>query len=295
LGKSIPTAVKTITKSLPWSVRHIHCRGAQLINVVPFFPIFFPTLLISPRFSFPRTQHQSSYRKMPSPKRPTLPDEPAESLLDAREARRRAEQDEQLLANRIALLRQEEAKAWKKIKQTKERAEKILDTREENKTRVAKQRRDARLAKDNETKRLRRKKQTRQDHSRRLGDAEIESKREKVNEIKREKRALQQAKARRTQEMQSMARQRVGEMRRKKAEVSERQRRVMQSKVEKSKEDYNRRVEEEEKALRKREKDVRKMEKRERELIERLKRTQMVQSEAYAQLEQTLNGGSPGR
>ena len=47
------------------------------------------------------------------------------SLLEAREARRRAEQDEQLLANRIALLRQEEAKAWKKIQQTKERAEQV--------------------------------------------------------------------------------------------------------------------------------------------------------------------------
>ena len=33
------------------------------------------------------------------------------------------------------------------------------------------------------------------------------------------------------------------------------------------------------------------MEKRERELIERLKRTQMIQSEAYKQLEETLNGG----
>ena len=52
-------------------------------------------------------------------------------------------------------------------------------------------------------------------------------------------------------------------------------------------------MEMEEKALRKRERDVRKMEKRERELIERLKKTQMVQSEAYSQLEQTLNGGGP--
>ena len=72
-------------------------------------------------------------------------------------------------------------------------------------------------------------------------------------------------------------------------------RRAVQSKVESSKEDYNRRVEVEEKALRKREKEVQKMEKRERELIERLKRTQMIQSEAYSQLEQTLNGGSPER
>ncbi len=63
-----------------------------------------------------------------SPTKPTPPDQSAASLLSAREARRRAEQDEQLLANRIALLRQEEAKAWKKIKQTKERAEQILDS-----------------------------------------------------------------------------------------------------------------------------------------------------------------------
>ena len=98
-----------------------------------------------------------------------------------------------------------------------------------------------------------------------------------------------------TQEMQQMARNRVGEMRRKKQESSARQRKAVQSKVEASKEEYNRRVEKEEAALRKREREVRKMEKRERELIERLKKTQMVQSEAYAQLEQTLNGGSPER
>ena len=33
----------------------------------------------------------------------------------SRDERRRAERDEQLLANRIALLKQEEAKAWKTI------------------------------------------------------------------------------------------------------------------------------------------------------------------------------------
>ena len=54
------------------------------------------------------------------------------TLLEAREARRRAEQDEQLLANRIALLRQEGGQGVEKIQQTKERAEKILAAREQN-------------------------------------------------------------------------------------------------------------------------------------------------------------------
>ena len=53
----------------------------------------------------------------------------------ARDERRRAERDEQLLANRIALLKQEEAKAWKKIQQTKVRAEEVLKLREENRRR----------------------------------------------------------------------------------------------------------------------------------------------------------------
>ena len=53
----------------------------------------------------------------------------------ARDERRRAERDEQLLANRIALLKQEEAKAWKKIQQTKVRAERVLTLREENRKR----------------------------------------------------------------------------------------------------------------------------------------------------------------
>lgn len=37
----------------------------------------------------------------------------------AKESRKRTELDAQLLANRIALLKQEEEKAWKKIQETR--------------------------------------------------------------------------------------------------------------------------------------------------------------------------------
>ena len=46
--------------------------------------------------------------------------------------RKRAEEDAQLLANRIALLKQEEAKTLKKIEDTRKRAQDIMDTRLKN-------------------------------------------------------------------------------------------------------------------------------------------------------------------
>eukprot|EP00920_Eleutheroschizon_duboscqi_P031902 GHVT01076813.1.p1 GENE.GHVT01076813.1~~GHVT01076813.1.p1 ORF type:complete len:204 (-),score=52.69 GHVT01076813.1:1907-2518(-) len=56
-------------------------------------------------------------------------EEQALSLATAREERKRAALDAQLLANRIALLKQEEAKALKKIKEAKARTQNISEMR----------------------------------------------------------------------------------------------------------------------------------------------------------------------
>jgi hypothetical protein len=42
------------------------------------------------------------------------------------------ERDAQLLANRIALLKQEEMKTWKKIEETKKRAKEVNDLKRRN-------------------------------------------------------------------------------------------------------------------------------------------------------------------
>ena len=47
-------------------------------------------------------------------------------LIAAKIARKRAEEDFKLLANRISLLKAEEQKAWKKIEETKKKAKDIL-------------------------------------------------------------------------------------------------------------------------------------------------------------------------
>mmetsp|Transcript_88268 Transcript_88268/g.156277 ORF Transcript_88268/g.156277 Transcript_88268/m.156277 type:complete len:287 (+) Transcript_88268:39-899(+) len=52
-------------------------------------------------------------------------------LSAAREARKRAEADAQLLANRIALLKEEDDKAWKKIEDTRKRTREVIETRQQ--------------------------------------------------------------------------------------------------------------------------------------------------------------------
>merc|ERR1719333_773579 len=59
------------------------------------------------------------------------------NLTAAKESRKRAELDAQLLANRIALLKQEEEKAWKKIEETRKRAGEIMELRAANEQKFA--------------------------------------------------------------------------------------------------------------------------------------------------------------
>jgi len=56
----------------------------------------------------------------------------ATALADQRISRKKASEDVKILANRIALLKAEEDKAWKKIEETKKKAQDILEVRQRN-------------------------------------------------------------------------------------------------------------------------------------------------------------------
>ena len=60
----------------------------------------------------------------------------ASKLTGSRLARKKAEEDVKLLANRIALLKAEENKAWKKIEETKRRATEVIRLKQKNEERV---------------------------------------------------------------------------------------------------------------------------------------------------------------
>ena len=60
------------------------------------------------------------------------------SLADTKKRRKDIEKDAQLLANRIALLKQEEMKTWKKIEETKKRTGDITNLKKRNEEKVQK-------------------------------------------------------------------------------------------------------------------------------------------------------------
>ena len=57
------------------------------------------------------------------------------SLQSVKKQRKQIEADAQLLANRIALLKQEELKAWKKIEETKRKAREVFLLKKKNEDR----------------------------------------------------------------------------------------------------------------------------------------------------------------
>lgn len=57
----------------------------------------------------------------------------SQRLDEAKKARKKIEEDARLLANRIALLENEEKKALKKIQETKKKAEEITTLKQRNK------------------------------------------------------------------------------------------------------------------------------------------------------------------
>lgn len=57
------------------------------------------------------------------------------SLVALKKARKQIDQDTQLLANRIALLKQEELKSWKKIEETKKKAREVYQLKKKHEER----------------------------------------------------------------------------------------------------------------------------------------------------------------
>jgi hypothetical protein len=213
-------------------------------------------------------------------------------LLKLREARRLADHDAQLLANRIALLEAEEAKAWKKIKQTKVRAETILTKRQQHQQEKQQTRR-AVLANRNGAGRP--KQRSYVDKS--VNDA-LHRKKKQQHTNKAQKLAQdmksEQARMQRDRRQQADLTMKKNKARRdqiykaKKQAIANRDREKSKLAV-KNKKIYNQRVGKETTKRVEIEKRVSKMEQLEMELIKRLQNTQQLQQQAYQQLEGALN------
>eukprot|EP00933_Yihiella_yeosuensis_P064283 TRINITY_DN67639_c0_g1_i1.p1 TRINITY_DN67639_c0_g1~~TRINITY_DN67639_c0_g1_i1.p1 ORF type:complete len:258 (-),score=80.31 TRINITY_DN67639_c0_g1_i1:388-1161(-) len=228
----------------------------------------------------------------PMPEGPPLTHSQVQAnLTGAKEARKRAELDAQLLANRIALLKQEEEKAWKKIEETRKRASEIIELRKQNEQKFSakehfyKQKWESiRSAQANNAVARDRAKAVR-DQTR---TCLLESKHSNAQSTKQHSnQLLLQKKEREAAERQANL-ERSAYLKARKDDAKRRMEEERLAQLEKFREDYEARTAQEELLRARTDALVAKMEKEEMELIQRLQNTQTVQRNAYEELEAAL-------
>jgi len=215
----------------------------------------------------------------------------AVNLTASKEARKRAELDAQLLANRIALLKQEEEKAWKKINETTTRTQAIVALRVENESKFqAKEQyykekwsaiRNAQSQNGDERAQAR----ARRDAS---GQALLGAKQANHASTKQQSQQMLMAKKEREDGDRHANAERSNYIKVKKEEAKRGLEMERLEKIEKFRADYDARTSQEEMLRARTDALVAKMEREEMELIQRLQNTQTVQRNAYEELEAAL-------
>jgi len=213
------------------------------------------------------------------------------NLTGAKEARKRAELDAQLLANRIALLKQEEEKAWKKIEETRKRANEIKDLRSQNEQRISAKEQfykekweSIRSAQSQNAFNRDRAKAVREATRHEL----LEQRHQNASQTKQQSEAmLAQKKGRESEERQNNI-DRSNYIKQKKEEARRKLEEERLAQLDKYREDYEARIAQEELLRQRTDSLVANMEREEMELIQRLQNTQTVQRNAYEELENAL-------
>jgi hypothetical protein len=214
------------------------------------------------------------------------------NLTGARESRKRAELDAQLLANRIALLKQEEEKAWNKINETRRRASEVVTLRANNEAKfVAKEQfYKAKWDSINEAQRQNASNRERSKEARSMTRGlMLDDKKKNVHATKLQSQDhLAQKKDREGSERQANAN-RNDMIKQQKLEAKRKLETERKIKLEEFHQDYEGKIAEEDMLRERTQALVAQMEKEEMELIQKLQVTQTVQRGAYEELENALS------
>ena len=214
-------------------------------------------------------------------------------LAEAKQMRKRADEDARLLANRIALLRQEELKAQKKIEETRRKANEIVSLRSKNTEMLKAREEQRRKAEEEDQLRAEQSKQMRtQKHNSRFQQSLLRQNRavSEANHLKNNrKQNLETIESMKTQDLVQKATLR-NFIKNQHREAEERRVKLERDRKEKARIETEKKIEEENRMRRYREEEVARMEQDELELIQRLQNTQLLQKTAYEELENALAG-----
>lgn len=214
-------------------------------------------------------------------------------LRASKKARLRADEDAKLLENRIKLLKQEEAKARKKINETKKRAKDIIDTKKRNIDKQKIKRDHMKRQEQEENKRAVKNENLRNEIKQRISSTnnEILSKRkEEAERLRQEKREQEEMLEMYKQQEKSRATSVKLMVKNREMEAEEKRKRDLAEKRAIARNNLDEKVLRENQLRMTHEQQVAKMEEEELELIKRLQNTQCIQKAAYEDLEQALAG-----
>lgn len=216
-------------------------------------------------------------------------------LTEAKQMRKQADEDARLLANRIALLKQEEMKAMKKIEETRKKAQDIMEARKRNEEKLRQREEARRMQQDLENQKMEENRKYRE-RTKNLKDQANQYRLSKaykdVQQVKKAKEDYQKAiEYQRTEDLAEKISTK-NSIKNQMKDAEERRRRMTEEKRERARLENERKVEEENRIRREREEEVARMEQEELELIQRLQNTQLLQKSAYEDLENALAGTS---
>lgn len=217
----------------------------------------------------------------------------ASRLFLASVSRKRADQDAVLLQNRIKLLRAEEAKANKKIEDTKAKIDEISTTRRRSIAEREKRQNDAESRERNANNQAVKNSQLRNNTRKKIMDAKskVESRAHGIaHEVRSEKEKLQEALNESRKEEQQFNQKLFEQAQKKKAQTrSAREAQLSETKM-RAKLHFENKIEEEDRMRVEKEKMIEKMEQEEIALIQRLQFTQQRQKQMYDQLADVVSG-----
>jgi hypothetical protein len=213
------------------------------------------------------------------------------SLSTLKKARKQIESDAQILANRIALLKQEELKSWKKIEETKKKAQEVYLLKKKNEEKIREKQlkevdnkehmKDSQFA----SVELRKNKQQERDSIR---DAIVQQKRDEMLAIRRQKEKNAAKKKEYQTKILIENQTKHNSIRQQETIGNLRKKEYLESKMERFRMEQDRKVIQEEEFKHRKEMEVLNMEKLEMELIKKLQHTQLLQKAAYEELETAL-------
>lgn len=214
-------------------------------------------------------------------------------LAEAKVMRKRADEDAKLLANRIALLKQEELKARLKIEETKKKAQEILYLRSKHsellklKDDQKRQREHSELQRQAENKKLRELKQFKSQQLFSGRKKRVFSEASRMKESRKNNLLfIHNSKQEDLQHRVSLRNFIKNQLK----EAEEKRKKAEREKLEKARREMYNRLEEENRIRKFREDEINRMEQEEMELIHKLQNTQLRQKEVYQELENALAG-----